>query len=172
MAFPGGVVLSLLSTLPASCTARLGLQRHHPWFVSSELSVAPLCFWIYVCTPVKNTLHVPSWSMCLLSLCLSSSVFFTPAKSISRDMGQGRARGGTSSSKRKALLGCLSSRQPKGLGPSSSFQAGVVTKLESRFPGAEDPAASSNWVPTQLLRKVLTVLFYSSPRSPSGPRLG
>lgn len=30
--------------MPASCTARLDLQRHYRWFVTSELSVAPLVF--------------------------------------------------------------------------------------------------------------------------------
>lgn len=77
VAFPGGVVLSLLATLPASCTARIDLQRHHSWFVASELSILPLVFLDLCMHPGQERPPcVLSWSVCLLSLCLSSSVFF------------------------------------------------------------------------------------------------
>lgn len=43
--------------------------------------------------------------------------------------------GGVSSSKCRALPSCHSSRQPKGLRQSSSFQVGMVMKLEIRSHG-------------------------------------
>lgn len=134
VAFPGGVILSLLATLPASCTARLDLQQHHPWFVASELSVAPLVFLDLCMHPGQERPPcVLSWSVCLLSLCLL--LFSLLQQSLLAETWGREGPEVEISSKRRALLDCLSSRQPKGLRPSSSFQAGVVMKLENRFHG-------------------------------------
>lgn len=115
--------------------------------------------------------------MSLLSLCFFffSSVFLTPAKSFSRDMGQGREdvyrQGWDLILKVQSFslnLRCPSSRQPKGQRQSYSSWHG--DQLGNQVPRAfafltKDPA-SSNWVSTQPLRKVLTVLSSTHPPDP------